>query len=245
MKKRGFTLQELLITIAIIGIVAAICAPAIVGIIPDRNKATYVKVYNILANMTEEILNDPSLYWTTYNNQGEPNCAGMACDRAPTVPPYNVDNDFSTQSKFPMILSTHLNLAGEVENSPGDVSFTTLDGVLWQFNVRLGVDNNVPGNGVFLTDLTINIEPNRNNNCSYSAECTNPNEFLFEIDNDGRIQAADALGIVYLQNPTDLNSAREDKALAAEVISTANSDSDIEAMNQALKDIKSKALSAD
>ena len=54
MIKKGFTLQELLITLAIIGVVAAIVGPGIVGLMPSKSKAMYLKAYNILTNQTNK-----------------------------------------------------------------------------------------------------------------------------------------------------------------------------------------------
>lgn len=244
-KKKGFTLQELLITVAIIGIVAAICAPALVGMMPDETKSKYLKVYTTLSTLTAEILDDPSLYWTTYSNYGDPECSGLYCDDAPKIAPYDGDNDFSSLTKFPMILSKKLNLAGEVDKTGHSVDFYTQDGVLWSFESQIGSDLDVPGYKVMLTHLIINLEPDKNNSCSYSSDCINPNEFKFEIENDGGIKAADALGMVFLQNAVDLNSTKEDRALAAEVVSKAGSSDDIEKMAEALNEIKNKEESKD
>ena len=46
--KKGFTLAELLITMGIIGVIAAILAPAIGNLMPDSNKGKVLKVYNAL-----------------------------------------------------------------------------------------------------------------------------------------------------------------------------------------------------
>ena len=80
MKKFGFTIQELLITLGIIGIVAAMTAPVIVKIVPDDTKLKYLKTYNTLTTLTNDILGDNTLYWTQgYQANGAPNCVGLAC----------------------------------------------------------------------------------------------------------------------------------------------------------------------
>ena len=85
MFKKGFTLQELLITLGIIGIVAAITGPAIVGLAPDKSKTMYMKAYNTLLNVTSEIMDDPSLYFPTYSAAGELICSGLYCAEHPNV----------------------------------------------------------------------------------------------------------------------------------------------------------------
>ena len=50
MKKNGFTLQEALITVGIIGIVAAITIPALTKIMPNRYQTRYLKAYSAISN---------------------------------------------------------------------------------------------------------------------------------------------------------------------------------------------------
>ncbi len=238
MFKKGFTLQELLITIGIIGIVAAIVAPGIVGMMPDQKKMMYMKAYNTLTTLTNEILDDPSLYWTTYDNDGEPNCSGMYCRERPTVEPYN-DAAYEDNNKFPMIFASKVNLIGEAaSDGNGDrvntVTFTTTDGIEWSFTTYDGREtpldgaqnwNEYPGNSYYYAEVEINLEPdNDDNNCLYSNNCTNPNLFSFVVDNEGGVSAIDALGRAYLQNPTDMHSASKDKEIADEILAENNND---------------------
>ena len=54
MKKFGFTLAELLITLTIVGISVALVAPAVSNIMPDANKAKVLK-YNVQLNNALEV----------------------------------------------------------------------------------------------------------------------------------------------------------------------------------------------
>ena len=62
MTKKGFTLQETLITLGVIGIVAALTIPSMVKLKPNETKTKYLKAYNSIANITDDILNDDALY---------------------------------------------------------------------------------------------------------------------------------------------------------------------------------------
>ena len=220
MKKNGFTLQELLISMAIIGLIAAAIAPAINSIMPDKRKAMYMKAYNTLTNVTNEILSDPALFWTTYDSDtGEATCSGLGCDSLPTTyaPCNEVGWKCEGENKFPMIFATKVNYVER--NSPitgskliSDVK--TIDGIYWVFRAT----NTATKNTEFRVLIDVNYKnDNINNKCSYSSTCPNPDKFEFTIDNDGGITAVDALGKAFLENPTDMKSIREDKERAKEL----------------------------
>ena len=79
MKKIGFTLQEVLISMAIVGIVAALTVPAVMNMMPDETKTKYMKAYSALTSITNDLLSDNTIYWTEYDNAGVQRCIGMAC----------------------------------------------------------------------------------------------------------------------------------------------------------------------
>ena len=221
--KKGFTLNEVLITMAVIGVIAALTIPMMNSIKPDATKMKYIKAYNALATLTAEILDDPTLYYTTYDNSGNP-CEGLACDSKPSVAPLNTD-DYSGRNKFPMILSTKLNVTGDVAhdttngNGIGTVSFTTVDGIQWNFETG----------GFYITFLQINVNPNDNNaghNCVYSStNCTSPNKFMFLIGPDGRITPIDFLGQAFLENSTNMNDMSKDRERAKAIESSKSTES--------------------
>ena len=237
MLKKGFTLQELLISLAIIGVVSAVALPSLMSIQPDKSKTIYMKVYNTLTTQTGEIMDDSSLYWDTYDNSGNIAKSGLYSDAQPSISPYNSDENCKSGNKFPAILSHRLNLNGTpTYTGTSNATFRTTDGVEWSF-----VTSTV--NNVYQTDLTINIKPtdhSKNNPCSYSTTCLKPNEFKFRIDNDGGIRPADALGMAYLQNPMDTRSGATDRNLAAQIVKEAQSATDIDRMSTALTKIVGK-----
>lgn len=221
MLKKGFTLQELLITMGIVGIVSAMVIPAVVNMMPDKNKTMYVKAYNTLTSETADILSDESLYWDTYDNNGDFANIGLFSSGRPQVVPYSNDAHCQGTTKFPAILSHRLNIKGTPTYAGVNTTFITNDGINWSFHTEERAGDIGYGTEGYRIDVTINLNPsdnNANHNCVYSEACTKPNQFKFEIDNDGGVRAADALGIAYLQTSTDMHSSSEDKQLASAIV---------------------------
>lgn len=194
MNKKGFTLQELLVTMAIIGIIAAATAPMIANIMPNENKMKHLKAYKTLATAADEILSDPSLYWDTYNDDGTVNSSGLASTGQPQIEPYSGDDHCQGNTKFPAIFANYVSTNEGPSYDDNKVEFTTIDGILWVFT---GNDS-----------VTINVRPSDNNashNCvSGDENCTEPNKYKFTITNDGAVLPDDDLGELYLRNATDL-----------------------------------------
>ena len=234
MFKKGFTLQELLITMAIIGVVAAITAPAIMNIVPDKKKAMYLKTYNTITTLTDEMLSDPSLYWSITDSENG-NRYGLSNTEQPQVEPYVRMDDWSGNSKFATILHEKLNTNSDIEcNNNGLVvgggigstcTFSTIDGTYWSIRSTIGGvawapnDNNVDSDFYANHVITVDVDPNDESNaCIYSDECTSPAQFVFYIDTYGGVSACDAMGQAYLQNPTNLHATAEDRDRAADIL---------------------------
>ena len=223
MFKKGFTLQELLITMAIIGVIAAITVPSLVGMAPNKTKSMYMKAFNTLSKVTSDILDDETLYWTTYatsgTNVGDANCSGLYCNATPTeYPKCDTTWTCSGKTKFASIFATKVNVVNK-ENTNDIVKFTTNDGINWEMQTTESSDSNLPGGKAYKIAVTINVNPDdSNNNCTFSTSCKNPQKFTFDIANDGEITPTDALGIVYSQNPIDMHSANEDREYAEKIV---------------------------
>lgn len=239
MFKKGFTLHELLITMAIIGVIATITIPSLVGMAPNKTKSMYMKAFNTLSNVTSDILNDETLYWTTYEtsgtNVGDAACSGLYCDAEPTeYPKCNSSWTCLGTTKFASIFATKVNVISKEKYSSSTVKFTTNDGINWEMQTTISYDSHLPGNRAYKIAVTINVKPDDfNNNCTFSTSCKNPQKFTFDIANDGEITPTDALGIVYSQNPIDMHSANEDREYAEKIVGRND-------MAKALYDLKKK-----
>ena len=226
MFKKGFTLAETLISLTIIGVIAALTMPGLLGTQPSKTKTTYMKAYNALTNLTSDIINDPSLYWTQYDNNGNVSAEGLNNWDTVDIAPYNnlkAKNGTvwacEWNRKFPLIMFTKLNTAGPYwvgGFSDNYTYFDTTDGLRWTFCEYL-----INSSGKLITHylVWVDINGDKGVNCIYSSSCSKPDKFRFEVDDQGGVRPADALGIAFLQNPTDMRSASDDKNLAAKLIS--------------------------
>lgn len=123
MKKNGFTLAEVLITLGIIGVVASITIPTLMNNIQDQQfKSSYKKVYSMINEATLEIAAD---------NGGT--IKGLFTDTNTMIDYY--------ASKMKTLKACHLNDASPGCFSTVDASIILVDGsVLWN-NVN-SVDTN-------------------------------------------------------------------------------------------------------
>lgn len=243
MLKKAFTLQELLITMGIIGVISALALPAIMNAQPDKNKSLYMRAYNSLTTLTADIIDNSELYWTEYNTDGSISHNGLSNVQTLDFAPYNqiansagVTNICTGPAKYPIILYSMLNTASTptiAVGNPSTVSFSTTDGMFWSFESD---PTKINSNELEYT-LTLDINGAAGDNHIYDDDHTNPDQFKFVIDNEGDIQPADALGMAYLQNASNTTSKSDDKELASQIVSNAGSSTDLNKMSSALNTI--------
>lgn len=218
MKKFGFTLSEVIVALGIIGLVAAITAPMMEGVMPDSNKTKVLKYYKIISEINKEMLNDRGLYREQNTSTTDPLnpltiCRGFACTQAPTIDPYKGDSNYSGSTKYAYLLASKMQLAEDEEPvfSKGSLTFTTIDGV--QVNIStMGLDPLADGPQGWKSfhNLTLDLD-GEDGGCHYDKDdCKKPDQFRFTVQYNGRLKPEDALTNAYIKNPHKLNDRKKD-----------------------------------
>lgn len=155
MIKKGFTLLEILLTLAIMGVLAAVLLRCIAAAMPDAGKAKFLKAYSATRTVVAEMINDSSLYPDTSefleDGSVNPNY-GFANTTKPVYGLYS-DEDFSGDCKFANIFADRLNLIGSSCDS-------------WYVSRREGVEYLLPKVNKLTSDFQIRIAPKGKTNDS-------------------------------------------------------------------------------
>lgn len=214
MKKTGFTLAELLVTLGVVGVVAALVAPAVSNMIPDRDKMLLLKKYNEVAEINTVLLDNSQLYFT--KNTGDRNniaCLGLGCTQQPVLAPYNTP-DYAGDKKYPNLLASMLGVKKEdvTFNSKG-AQFTTKDGTSYTVNFLTSQNASLAKHGA--AQLWISLKGEKDDLLLYQFNNKKPKAYQFIVKTDGSVlpSKADPLGGAYLRNPMK-NNKKQDYQLA-------------------------------
>ncbi len=112
--KKGFTLAETLVVLAIMGIIATLIIPSVMTIIPDKEKSYAKKAYLIIEKTIEEMINDDKAY---------PSDEGFAYVES-------LVGGTNGATKFREEFKNKLNIVEE----PADECFRTGEGIYWCIN---------------------------------------------------------------------------------------------------------------
>lgn len=176
---KAFTLAEVMITMAILGILASVLLPAVSKVRPNENKALFKKAYYVAERMVSELVNDESLY-----PMGEGTAVGLD-----NVSEVTYDGEqYSESDKFCKLFAAKVNTINDnISCVPGSrtptdsnvPSFITTDGIAWYMPYT-----------DFDTDksITVDVNGDKKPNCSYAANtCINPDRFEIWIEPSGKM----------------------------------------------------------
>lgn len=218
MKKSGFTLAEVLITLGVIGIISALALPAINKLMPDENKINCMKAYDMVSALVKDLASNTKIYPVCKNPEQDDN---QNCSEYPLfntnqpqlLAAFN-DVKYSGDKKLCNLLASFMNVkdasceanvysfsAANFDTQFNDnKSFTTANGMQW-YVVPAVASAYANGIGTFQTDVYVDVNGDKAPNCIYNADsCEKPDRFKFMVAADGSVQAADPVSRGYINS---------------------------------------------
>ena len=193
-RKKGFTLVEILIALALIGILVAVVSPNLARIRPDQKKALFVKAYTTTESAVASMINDTEMYPTVYDEEGNLKRFGLCSTEAPIGILAQTDSASGT-NKFAHYFARTIgaaNSGGTVEASNGikyEIDFqgggqTALDAIAAVIAVKTNIKSRGEDKEVEIGKITV-----RNGGTVECADdiCTAymDDRFDFKMDEDG------------------------------------------------------------
>lgn len=127
--KKGFTLSEVMVTMTVLGIIAAVLVPTLTKISPSTSKVMFKKTYSTLEKSVNNLISDESIYPSDIVNSAVSLPRGFNYAEKDSAPTYYTNNKFCTY------LSDQFNTTGSVtcpaHASTGNGIFYTSDGITW------------------------------------------------------------------------------------------------------------------
>lgn len=184
-KKSAFSLGEVLMTLAIIGVIAGLIIPIIKQIQPDRQKILFKKAYTNVERVVTELVNDEYLYPEADGRLGLDNTTSVIVN----------DKSYSGASKFCELFAMKLNtIEDSVNCGGGNVSFITNDSIAYYMPSTTFAGESV---------ITIDINGDKAPNCKFnSGTCKTPDRFEILVAPDGGIRVTGDMEKVYLRSTT-------------------------------------------
>lgn len=202
---KGFTLSEVMVTLGVLGVLAAVIIPAVMSVRPDTERVMFKKAYSTIEKSVSDLINNETYYPT--------DVTGTTTDTSLLVPA-GFNNQTTTGTgvpastdKFCYLLSQNLNTVGTVDcatASGANKTFTTSDGMIWKVDTTTFVLHSSTYAGV--NAVSVDVNGNKTPNCFYDADtCAEPDQFKFRIRYDGKISvdSSDPVAVDMLTNPTE------------------------------------------
>lgn len=142
--RRAFTLAEIMVVLAVIGVIVAIITPTIVKLKPNKNKIMFKKAYYVTERVINELINDEGFY-----SDSDESLPGFVNEGNATL--YGVT--ISGNSKFCKLFASKLNtskltatddidcttsaLSTPTPGGTGSGNFVTNDGITWHIPITV------------------------------------------------------------------------------------------------------------
>lgn len=214
---RGFTLSELMIAMAVLGIILAVVTPAVVKTRPNKNKMMVKKTYYTTEQIVGNLINDENLYpdkTEDCRDGDDTTTCYWGFDDTSKVS-YE-GNDYDGDTKFINLFKEKVNIKSEIGED--GLAFYTTDGVKWDLSDAKGkwisgktsvgkFSDASPAAGK--ASITIDVNGDEAPNCRQAdtgCSADNFDQYKIEILANGkmRIDPSDAKAIDYITINTSI-----------------------------------------
>lgn len=201
-KRKAFTLTELLIALGVIGILTAIVMPIVFNLAPDQNALMAKRAFYTTETVISDILNDNYCYPRTLARSGLDDGLGYSkCKKWGGEENTGSLSNEDAATKLVTLFADRLDIRGSITNQGSKKIFQTKDGMIWTFS-HFNFVANKPDSYVL---LTVDVNGAKDPNCgqsSTSGQCTDKNRkqgfdrFTMRIFARGRVQLIDCWAIL-------------------------------------------------
>lgn len=201
-KSKAFTLSELMVALAVLGIICAIVLPAITNNNPNRNKMMMKKAYNVFTDTINELVNDDGHYPVVYGlcpDNGESGYVGLDCAENDSKLPYLFSKQLATSrpgidEEDTLKTDATYSRSGLAACNGADNSCYFLkseDGMTWAFSKKKFTKGDYSSNIIVGIDVNGDKKPNCYEG-SNASNCQNRDgnfdQFRLELYADGKIK---------------------------------------------------------
>ena len=206
MKKHGFTMAEMLVTMGIIGVVATIMIPVIGNARPNVEMVMLKKAYYNTSRVVSELINDDELYPENDEDEAHDGFSNITLEDQLGHEARFRGVEYSGESKFCGLFAAKLNAPGAASpdticSSQEDLpngNFITADGAAWSMPV-----GSMANGGIIGVDVN---GPNKGNNCSDGSvgtacgEGVAPDQFGISVGKYGEVALQSDLAREYIRS---------------------------------------------
>ncbi len=179
MKLKGFTLTELLIALAVLGLLIAVLMPVISNLLPDQNALMAKRGYYAIQTIVSDMINDEACYPDMTqavsdkrigfdDGYGYADC--MKWGGSENTGAISTDNTTSKTNKFITLFKNKLDIDKADGETDTTANFKTKDGMKWKIQTTdtdVGFSNNTASSYI---RIAIDTNGDSDPNCSQASK---------------------------------------------------------------------------
>ncbi len=227
--KYGFTLSEVLVTMAALGLIVAVLIPTADKLKPNHELLMFKKAYYTASRVVQDLINDPVSYPGTDNplTSGFSNTSYKVHYRGQD---YGGEGDEGKQ-KFCKLFASRLNIVGDIDCSKDgyeeELKYTSYKGFNYNsqkfqpsFTTSDGIQWGVPANGFDeeIQNIVVDVNGDKGENCydnqvEYDLtnsdkliktfDCKTPDRFIIKVNREGKVWVDGAIEKAYLKSKSN------------------------------------------